>query len=221
MCSINHDLKAIYLHIPKTGGSYISSILSKYYGFKNYYLQRPDHNHFTKFVDNTVDKHENKIAGTYLYYSSSPYLNKIMNMNPQKWKNYRIFSFVREPYKRLVSGYHYIQQKGHYKNIDFQSFCLYRNKLNCWSYWHSFMPQITHLINEKNENVCFMIGKQENMEKDLTIILESLGLKIIHQPFIKNKSTQSNQIDFLMTKEIKEYMKPFLIHDYCHFDYKI
>lgn len=218
MCSINHDLKAIYLHIPKTGGSYISSILSQYYGFKNYYLKRPDHNQFTKIVDNSVDKHENKIFGTYLYYSSSPHLNKIMNMNPQKWKNYKIFSFVREPYQKLLSGFHYIQQKNHYKNIDFKTFCLNYNKINCWSYWHCFMPQISHLINEKNENVCFMIGKQEFMEKDLKIILETFGLTIIHTPFIKNKSikNKNNKIDHQFIKNI---IKPLLIHDYHHFDY--
>ena len=31
MCSINHNLKAIFIHIPKNGGSYISEILSKNY----------------------------------------------------------------------------------------------------------------------------------------------------------------------------------------------
>ena len=220
MCSINHDLKAIYLHIPKTGGSYISSILNKHYGFKNYYLKRPDHNQFTKIVDNSIDKHENKIMGTYLYYSSSHHLNKIMNMNSQKWKTYRIFSFVREPIKRLLSGYHYIQQKGHYKNIDFKTFCLNYKQINCWSYWHCFMPQISHLINEKNENVCFMVGKQENMENDLKIILESLDLTIIHKPFIKNKSLK-NIIHNIDHEYMKKITKPLLVHDYHYFDYSI
>ena len=32
MCSINHDKKAIFIHIPKTGGSYIAEILQKNYG---------------------------------------------------------------------------------------------------------------------------------------------------------------------------------------------
>ena len=71
MCSINHDLKAIYLHIPKTGGSYISSVLTNYYGFKNYYLKRPDHNQFCKIYDSSVDKHENKLYGTYFFTPAS------------------------------------------------------------------------------------------------------------------------------------------------------
>ena len=48
MCSINHDKKAIYIHIPKTGGSFIRDSLKNYYGFKSYYLKRPDHNQFCR-----------------------------------------------------------------------------------------------------------------------------------------------------------------------------
>ena len=60
MCSINHDKKAIFIHIPKTGGSYVADILEKHYGFKKYYLQRPDHNSFCTGKDKSVKMHENK-----------------------------------------------------------------------------------------------------------------------------------------------------------------
>ena len=46
MCSINHDLKTVFIHVHKTGGTYLSYMLHKYYGFKNYYLRRPDHEKF-------------------------------------------------------------------------------------------------------------------------------------------------------------------------------
>lgn len=46
MCSINHDLKAIFFHVPKNGGLYIETLLNKYYGFKTYYFTRKDHNLF-------------------------------------------------------------------------------------------------------------------------------------------------------------------------------
>jgi hypothetical protein len=82
MCSINHDKKALFIHIPKTGGSYIAEILQKHYGFKNYYLQRPDHSKFCTGKDSSVDKHENKIHGTLMYYKTSQYINKIRDLGP-------------------------------------------------------------------------------------------------------------------------------------------
>ena len=209
MCSINHDLKALYIHIPKTGGTYISSILSKYYGFKNYYLKRPDHNQFCKIFDNSVDKHENKLFGTYLYYKTSPYLNKIMNMDIDKWNNYKIFTFIRDPIKRLISGYNYCKENNQYKNINFDIFYKNSLKLNCWTYWHCFMPQIRHIVNENNENVCFFIGRQETLEKDLNNLLNQLNLTNIHHKYIKNKTKYDNKINYDI-----DYLKNLFIEDY-------
>lgn len=215
MCSINHDLKAIYLHIPKTGGSYISSILTNYYGFKNYYLKRPDHNQFCKIYDSSVDKHENKLYGTYLYYKTSIHLNKIMNMNENKWKQYKIFTFIRDPINRLISGYKYCKENNHYKNLSFDIFIKKSINLNCWTYWHCFMPQIRHIVNENNENICFYIGKQENLENDLNEVLNMFGLNIIHKPFLKNKTNNRENIqydhDFLKKMFNEDYTR--LYHD--------
>ena len=54
MCSVNHDLKAIFIHVHKTGGTYLSYMLHKYYGFKNYYLHRPDHDQFCRNTKKTT-----------------------------------------------------------------------------------------------------------------------------------------------------------------------
>ena len=95
MCSINHDLKAIFIHIPKTAGSYMADILHKHYGFKNYYITRPDHQQFCRGYDNSIKSHENKIHGTLMYYKTSPHCNQIMGMTPEKWDTYYKFCFIR------------------------------------------------------------------------------------------------------------------------------
>ena len=46
MCSINHELKAIFIHIPKCGGLFIEKILTDFYDFTTYYFTHEKHSNF-------------------------------------------------------------------------------------------------------------------------------------------------------------------------------
>jgi hypothetical protein len=187
MCSINHDKKALFIHIPKTGGSYISEILQKHYGFKNYYLQRPDHKNFCLGKDNSVDKHENKTHGTLMYYKTSKQLNKIMGMDEYKWNSYYIFSFIRNPYDRIISGWNYCNKY----NIPFDNYL--NINLNSYDYWHVLMSQSRHLINNNGKINVNFIGKFENIENDLKTVLNNIGIyNVNHNPFKKNSKKHDN-----------------------------
>ena len=192
MCSINHEKKAIFIHIPKTAGSYLAEVLQKNYGFKNYYLQRPDHKQFCFQIDNSVKYHENKIHGTIVYYKTSKYLNRIMGMNEEKWNTYHKFCFVRNPFDRIVSGWNYCNKY----NIDFDKFIDFDFNTNSFDYWHTFMPQYRHIVNEKGQKFIDFIGYFENIEEDLKVVLNKLNLKVTHKPFIKNKSKHDNYLKY-------------------------
>ena len=216
MCSINHEKKAIYIHIPKNGGSYISEILSKNYGFKNYYLHRPDHPLFCLGKDKSVDKHENKIHGTIIYYKTSNHLNKIMNMDLNKWNTYYIFSFIRNPYDRIVSGWNYCNKN----NISFSNFIKLEKSVNSYDYWHTFMTQSRHLIDNKGKININYIGKIENLEEDLKIILYTIGFKnITHLPFKKNSKKHKDYKSYYDNQILKEINNIFK-EDFENFDYK-
>jgi hypothetical protein len=197
MCSINHEKKAIFIHIPKTAGSYLAEILYTNYGFTNYYLQRPDHTKicFQNYIDNSVKYHENKIHGTIFYYKTSKYLNSIMGMNEEKWNTYYKFCFVRNPFDRIVSGWNYCINRNKY-NIDFDKFINIEFDANSFDYWHTFMPQYRHIVNEKGEKFVNFIGYFENIEQDLKVVLTKLNLKITHKPFIKNQSKHDNYLKY-------------------------
>jgi hypothetical protein len=210
MCSINHDKKAIFIHIPKNGGTYIADILSKNYGFKNYYLQRPDHLLLCKYWDKSVKTHENKLIGTLLYYKTSKNLNKIMNMNEYKWKTYYIFAFVRNPYDRIVSGWNYINKY----NINFHSFLKFGYKTNCWDYWHVFMSQYEHIKDFNGKINLNYIGKVETLEEDLKLILNNIGIKnIIHKPYKKNTKEHMNYKNYYINNEILEMVNFYIKND--------
>jgi hypothetical protein len=197
MCSINHEKKAIFIHIPKTAGSYLAEVLHKNYGFTNYYLQRPDHKKFCfqKYIDTSVKYHENKIHGTIVYYKTSKHLNNIMGMNEEKWNTYHKFCFVRNPFDRTVSGWNYCNNRSKY-NIKFDKFINFDFDTNSFDYWHTFMPQYRHIVNEKGERFIDFIGYFENIEEDLKVVLEKLNLKVTHKPFIKNKSKHDNYLKY-------------------------
>ncbi len=50
MCSINHELKLIFIHTPKCGGLFVEKLLETFYEFKTYYFTHENHN---LFIDNT------------------------------------------------------------------------------------------------------------------------------------------------------------------------
>ena len=216
MCSINHNLKALFIHIPKNGGSYVAEILSKYYGFKNYYLQRPDHKLFCTGKDKSVDKHENKIHGTLIYYKTSHYINKTMNMTKEKWDSYYIFTFVRNPYERIISGWNYINKY----NIDFHKFVKFNEKSVSYDYWHVFMTQSRHLIDTNGKiNVSF-IGRLENIENDLGIVLNKLGIiRILHSPFKKNSKKHDDYKKYYINDDVLRCVNDIYNEDFNHFNY--
>ena len=217
MCSINHDKKAIFIHIPKNGGSYIAEILSKYYGFKNYYLQRPDHKLFCLNIDKSVKKHENKIHGTLMYYKTSLHINKIMNMDIDKWNTYYIFSFIRNPYDRIISGWNYCNKY----NIPFENYININENTNSYDYWHVFMSQTRHIINNKGKININFIGKFENLENDLKIILNNIGIKnIIHNTYIKNSKKHDFYLKYYNNINIINNVNNILKEDLDNFDYK-
>jgi len=79
---VNHNLKFVYLHIPKTGGSSIGLMLKRASGMK-----------FRSF--NGVARHYNPppLEGSY------------------KYKDYMNITCVRNPYARAVSSYRFLRSR--------------------------------------------------------------------------------------------------------------
>ncbi len=219
MCSINHDKKAIFIHINKTGGSYIAGTLEKYYGFETFYLKRPDHDSFcfNKRPNPKQKYYENRVHGVFNYYRTSQAINKKMGMTPEKWDEYFKFCFIRNPYDRIISGWNHLGKK-----IPFKQYVHMRNMVNDMEYIHVFMPQIRHMINYKNEIQMNFIGHFENLENDFLFILFHLGYTLpIHDPVVrvnvKKHKKYTEYYDQITLDKVNQLLKD----DFERFDYQM
>jgi len=199
MCSINHELKAIYFHIPKNGGLYIEKVLQKYYNFQTYYITANNHSDYFdgNHVKNNISEFKGflniRTKGIYRYFINSKNFNHISKMDDEKWKSYTKFTFVRNPYERCVSAYKYLKLY----NIPLEKCLSNSSILNNYEYVHLIISQYEHLINNNNIIEFDYIGKFENLNEELISILLKLGVnEMKHLYYIENNIVinSSNEI---------------------------
>lgn len=237
MIYINHEKKAIFIHIPKTGGSYIGPTLVKYYNFISYlpllYSRRPDHNiicktnNFRKVLTGNYtydNSFFNKAIGLLVYCKTSDYLNKEMNMDEEKWKIYTKFCFIRNPYDRALSGWKHFNTVFNL-NIEFFNYINIPNIFNNISdieYGHIFMNQKKQIEDENGLCGVDIIGRFEYLEDDFRVILNHLGFKKIIHPIKKiNVSNNIGSEDIILEKKTVRKLNELFNDDFESFHYQM
>jgi len=240
MCSINHELKAIYIHLPKCGGTFINSALQKYYNFTSIQLPHENHEQFIpfhndEFVKDTLPKSDSEFGlgfpwaitegGILQYTSSSEIFNYTMEMTQDKWKNYKKFTIVRNPYDKFISAWNFINKCLKHKRNQVPPLSLHEYinkskeelyKFDQVAYSHSHITQYQHLLDTNNEFHIDYIGNFENLNEDFCDILLKIGVdKIKHEKYIKentklNSTEHSFYIDYYddnILKKINEIVQ--------------
>lgn len=193
MCSINHDLKCVYIHTPKCGGTYIANILERFYNFKTYYFTSENHKYY---IDEKILTKKNYSINygfllikkyLYQYFRNSEKFNLISGMDEKKWKEYFKFTFKRHPLDKFISAYKYLEYNP--DNINFIDILENKNiSIKNFDYFHISITLTDLLISKNNDFEFDYIGEYENLNAELIYILGSkLNIKEIkHKYYIIN-----------------------------------
>ena len=221
---IYHDYKVIYIHIPKTGGTYVHrKIFNGVYDNPNYMESRlisPDSQY--DWNQHLALAFEDTEIGNLQTLSHLTY-NELKLLRPRELKNYRIITFVRNPFARLVSEFVF-NAKGLYgtnfnefvKNID-----VYLN--NPQTRRH-LIPQSDYLVDQMGKiPQKIMVFKLEGVSVASDIIRKMLHLPRLTKEEKTTKINQSvsdsddyrNYYDEESIKTVQEFYKS----DFQNFEY--
>lgn len=229
MCSISHDLKAIFIHIPKCGGLFVEKVLKDYYNFTTFYFTHENHCDFTD-VNEKIDEENHsgflyiKKQGIMKYFMSSKIHSEKQNMNTEKWNQYTKFTFIRNPYDKIISAWKFINRDDN-KTITFEDFLRSKDICNPFTYYHAFITQYEQLLNIDNELKIDFFGKFEELNDNLSNILLRLNGKIKHSWAIKTnrkKNSSGDSINYIeyYTDDLIQIVNKLFEIDFIKFGFK-
>lgn len=99
---------------------------------------------------------------------------RLSYLDAERFSRYFKFSFVRNPWARLVSEYRY---RPYYVQVfDFKTFVFKKMPAPGWSdQYRHVMPQIDYLTDREGRMLVNFVGKYENLQSDFSKVCQSLG----------------------------------------------
>lgn len=192
---ISLDKKFIFIHIPKCAGSSIESLISDSSCILN--SNSWPHNLKVNYPLNHLTLNDIKNS-------------KILNPNFEKFFS---FTFVRNPFARLISEYFYLKPRlGLSENIKKELIFL-SSKFQNGIFGNHCMSQSKFINNEID-----FVGKVENLQEDFNIICDKIKIKRNH--LSRKNRTSHEHYSIYYDEELKEIVSKRYKEDLENFNYK-
>ena len=177
---ISHKHNFIFIHIPKCGGTSVELALLKNEGIQMKNYDKDDLNFLS-----TEQKQKYRIG--YNYEGVSTQHRKIDQYKDSKEKKYFTFTFIRNPWERLLSEYFYILKvsKERYKfKKQFPTFNHFvKNDHLRWLFEGHEHLQIDFVLNANKHKMINFIGRCEDMQYDFDYVCGKLKIPKIKLPY--------------------------------------
>ena len=171
---LSHQDKCLFVHIPKAAGQSVESIFVQRSGLtwqtRDALLLRPN-------------KEPEQGPPRLAHLTASEY-TRLGYMSGDQFSQYFKFSFVRNPWARLVSEYNYRRMQGvdayqkEFKHFLFKSFPQENddNYLTSQDFYRHVIPQWKFLYDEDDNCLVDYVGKFEFLQQDFDKVCQLLGV---------------------------------------------
>lgn len=203
---ISHQHKCIFVHIPKNAGTSIVSVFLKLLG-----LTRKKQSLLCLGVNKNPDVDTPDLT--------HPKANEYVRhqyIRQELFDKYFKFSFVRNPWDRMVSFYKFFNIS---RRCNFKTFVMDRfwDDLMFNHYFWVVVPQCNFICDEKGKLLVDYVGRYENLQEDFYEVCKNIGLPLLKLP-VENKSevrmepklNLKSALRLVRHREIKHIFEEFL-----------
>ncbi len=216
MTIINHSFKFVFVHVPKAAGTSITSLFSQFTNYCDLEIGGTD------FGECIQPAYRQRFGLS--KHSPARDLQNLMGI--VDWSRYFTFAFVRNPFTRCLSTYHFLRNwdspipEFTARMRTFRSFEEYVLS-DIWEQNNGpdeiFQPQVHWLCERSQSNLVLVdfIGHFEMIESDIENILSTTGLeKVLQKPLIVpklNVSLDNGISESLPVSVVKKITKKYKV----------
>lgn len=207
---------AIFIHIPKTAGTSLISVLEP-----DGVMSLIDEESARSFFQNRGMVTFNHI--------SLPSLIQAGILSPEYFRRAWKFTFVRNPYDRAVSLYTYFISDLSCRMLPtttFSIFCMYLEQhayepigLYNWRGLSQLNPQVAWLRDSDGTFLCDFVGKVENIDNDFNKVSQTLRLSTNTKKLPRENRTSRLPIESYYSDREMEIVAKVYAEDFAQFGY--